>query len=55
MLFYVKKCTVKMCRNCGDKYRDAATNNVQRAGKLLETGFEYVCSHKDEMPFRKRK
>ncbi len=25
-----------------------------RARKLLETGFEYVCSHNDEMLFRKR-
>jgi hypothetical protein len=33
-----------------DKYRTAVANNVLDARKLLETGFEYVCSHKDEMP-----
>jgi hypothetical protein len=38
-----------------DKYCTAVANNVQDARKLLETGFEYVCSHKDEMLFRKRK
>jgi hypothetical protein len=38
-----------------DKYCTAVANNVQEARKLLETGFEYVCIHKDEMLFRKRK
>jgi len=38
-----------------DKYCTAVASNVQDARKLLETGFEYVCSHKDEMLFRKRK
>jgi integrase len=38
-----------------DKYCTAVANNVQEARRLLETGFEYVCSHKDEMLFRKRK
>ena len=36
-----------------DKYYTAVANNVQDARKLLETGFEYVCSHKDEMPSEK--
>ena len=36
-----------------DKYCTAVANNVQDARKLLETGFEYVCSHKDEMPSEK--
>ena len=38
-----------------DKYCTAVANNVQEARQLLETGFEYVCSQKDEMLFRKRK
>jgi integrase len=38
-----------------DKYCTAIANNVQEARKLLETGFEYICSHRDEMLFRKRK
>jgi len=38
-----------------DKYCTAVANNVHDARKLLETGFEYVCSHKYEMLFRKRK
>jgi 2-keto-3-deoxy-L-rhamnonate aldolase RhmA len=38
-----------------DKYCTAVANSVQDARKLLETGFEYVCTHKDEMLFRKRK
>jgi 2-keto-3-deoxy-L-rhamnonate aldolase RhmA len=37
-----------------DKYSTALANNVQDARKLLETGFEYICTHKDEMLFRKR-
>jgi len=28
---------------------------MDEAKKLIEAGFEYVCSHKDEMLFRKRK
>jgi integrase len=38
-----------------DKYCTAVANSVQEARQLLETGFEYVCTHKDEMLFRKRK
>jgi hypothetical protein len=38
-----------------DKYSTAVANNVQEARKLLETGFEYVCSHNETMLFRKRK
>jgi integrase len=38
-----------------DKYCTAVANNVQEARKLLETGFEYVCSHNETMLFRKRK
>jgi hypothetical protein len=38
-----------------DKYCKAVADNVEDARKLLETDFEYVCSHKDEMLFRKRK
>ena len=38
-----------------NRYFTAVANNVQDARKLLETGFEYVCTHKDEMLFRKRK
>jgi len=38
-----------------DKYCTAVANNVQDARKLLETGFEYVCSHNETMLFRKRK
>jgi integrase len=38
-----------------DKYCTAIANNIEDARQLLETGFEYVCTHKDEMLFRKRK
>ena len=38
-----------------DKYCTAVADNVEDTRKLLETGFEHVCSHKDEIPFRKRK
>lgn len=39
----------------GDEYHSAIANNVEEAQKLIEAGFEYVCSHRDEMLFRKRK
>ena len=38
-----------------DKYCTAIADNVEEARKLLEVGFEYVWTHKDEMLFRKRK
>jgi integrase len=38
-----------------DKYCTAIADNVEQARKLLEVGFEYICTHKDEMLFRKRK
>jgi hypothetical protein len=38
-----------------DEYCSAVASNVDEAKKLIEAGFEYVCSHKDEMLFRKRK
>jgi hypothetical protein len=38
-----------------DKYCTAVADSVQEARQLLETGFEYVCTHGDSMIFRKRK
>jgi hypothetical protein len=38
-----------------DKYCTATADNVLEAQKLIETGFEFVCTHKDVMLFRKRK
>jgi hypothetical protein len=38
-----------------DQYCTAVANNGQEARKLMETGFEFVCSHNETMLFRKRK
>ncbi len=38
-----------------DKYCTAVADNVEQARPLLETGFEFVCSHNGQMLFRKRK
>ncbi len=38
-----------------DEYSSAVACNVDEAKKLIEAGFEYVCSHKETMLFRKRK
>jgi hypothetical protein len=38
-----------------DRYCTAVASDVQEARKLLETGFEYVCSHNEIMLFKKRK
>jgi hypothetical protein len=38
-----------------DEYRSAVAANVEEAEKLIEAGFEYVCSHNETMLFRKRK
>jgi hypothetical protein len=39
----------------GDEYNSAVANSVEEAKKLIEAGFEYVCSHNVTMLFRKRK
>jgi hypothetical protein len=38
-----------------DEYCSAVANNVDEAKKLIEAGFEFVCSHNDTMLFRKKK
>jgi hypothetical protein len=38
-----------------DEYCSAVANNVDEAKKLIEAGFEFVCSHNETMLFRKRK
>jgi hypothetical protein len=34
---------------------DSAAKNVDEAKKLIEAGFEYVCTHENQMLLRKRK
>jgi integrase len=38
-----------------DKYCSAIAYNVEEAEKLIEIGFEYVCTHENVMLFGKRK
>jgi integrase len=38
-----------------DEYHSAVAKNIEEAGKLVETGFDYVCSHEGLMLFRRRK
>jgi hypothetical protein len=38
-----------------DDYHSATANNVDKAKKLIEAGFEYVCTYDAAMLFRKRK
>ena len=38
-----------------DEFCSAVANNVDEAKKLIEAGFEYVCSHNETMLFKKRK
>jgi hypothetical protein len=38
-----------------DEYCSAVASSVDEAKKLIEAGFEYVCSHNETMLFRKRK
>jgi hypothetical protein len=39
----------------GDEYHSAVAENVDEARKLIEGGFEYVCTHQSLMLYRKRK
>ena len=38
-----------------DEYCSAAAKNVDDAKMLIETGFEYICTHENVMLFRKRR
>ena len=38
-----------------DKYCTATADSVEEARKLLEVGFEFICTHGNVMLFRKRK
>jgi hypothetical protein len=38
-----------------DKYCTATADSVEEARKLIEVGFEFICSHNGQMLFRKRK
>jgi hypothetical protein len=38
-----------------DEYRSAVASKVDEAKKLIEAGFEYVCSHNETMLLRRRK
>jgi hypothetical protein len=38
-----------------DAFHSAITKTVQETQKLVEAGFEYVCSFDDQKLFRKRK
>jgi hypothetical protein len=39
----------------GDEYHSAIASDAEEARKLLEVGFEFVCSQNGQMLFRKRK
>ena len=38
-----------------DEYHSAVAKTTDEAKNLIESGFEYICSHQDLMLFRKRK
>ncbi len=38
-----------------DEYHSAVAETTDEARKLIEAGFEYVCTHENSMHFRKRK
>ena len=38
-----------------DNYSSAIAHNVEEAQKLIEVGFDFVCSHNGQMLFRKRR
>jgi integrase len=38
-----------------DDYHSATAETIDEAKKLVEAGFEYVCTHESYMLFRKRK
>jgi len=56
MLFLARSFVVRALAELeGYEYYSAVASSVEEARKLLEVGFEYICTLKDEMLFRKRK
>ena len=39
----------------GNEFHSATAETIEEAKKLVETGFEFVCTHNNTMLFRKRK
>jgi hypothetical protein len=39
----------------GDEFHHAVAKTIEEAGKLVDTGFEFVCDFNGEKLFRKRK
>jgi hypothetical protein len=39
----------------GDELHSATEQIIEEAKKLIDAGFEYVCTHNDAMLFKKRK
>jgi hypothetical protein len=39
----------------GEPYRTETVNTTEEARKLIEEGFEYVCTHKETMIFKRPK
>jgi len=39
----------------GDEFHSATAQTIEEAKKLIDSGFEYVCTHNNTMLFRKRK
>jgi len=39
----------------GDEFHSATAQTIEGAKKLIDAGFEYVCTHNDTMLFKKRK
>ncbi|MCZ2809642.1 MAG: hypothetical protein O2V44_09835 [Candidatus Bathyarchaeota archaeon] len=39
----------------GDEFHSATEQIIEEAKKLIDAGFEYVCTHNDPMLFKKRK
>ena len=39
----------------GDEFHSATAQTIEEAKKLIDAGFEYVCTHNDTMLFKKRK
>ena len=38
----------------GDEYHSAIAKTTEEESKMIETGFEYLCTNQDIMLFRKR-
>ena len=57
IFYWIQKCACDkaLFQDSNGQFYSATAKTIEEATRLLEAGFEYVCSHENVMLMRKRK